>query len=53
MSTVGTYSLAYSCNLFTLCIYCKQKFTKNLSYPFENIIFEFYTLKNLMLAVGS
>ena len=25
MSTVGSYSLAYFCNLFTLCIYCKQK----------------------------
>ena len=53
MSTVGSKSLAYFCNLFTLCIYCKQKWTNNLSYRSENMIFEIYTPKNPMSTVGS
>ena len=53
MSTVESYYLAYFCNLFTLCIYCKQKETNNLSYQFENMIFEIYTPENPMSTVES
>ena len=38
---------------FTLYEYCKQKYTINLSFRSENMIFEIYTTKNPMSTVGS
>ena len=38
---------------FSLYAYCKQKYTINLSFLSENMIFEIYTTKNPMSTVGS
>ena len=37
MSTVESYYLAYFCNLFTLCIYCKVE-TASTKYQFNRIM---------------